>query len=280
MRISVVTISCNQACFLRECIDSVLGQDHEDVEYIVVDPGSTDGSREIIEAYGSSITRVFEPDCGPADGLNKGFAVATGDVFGFVNSDDKLLPGALTRVARSFASRPDVDVITGCGYFIDAEGRGQRRIVPSKITPWLLAHGVVTVFQQGTFFRRSSFEQVKGFNSENTIAWDGELFLDMALSGARFARISHDLALFRVHGSSITGSGGHSSGSQTYRAYRERLFLKATGRNRRKTDWALDRVARIVKYASDLTYLAGRIRAACDWSRRTRRESATKRDAT
>lgn len=270
MKISVVTISYNQARFLGECIDSVLGQEHEDVEYIIVDPGSTDGSREIIEAYGDRATCIFEPDAGPADGLNKGFALATGEVFGFVNSDDKLLPGALRSVARSFESRPDVDVITGCGYFIDADGHWQRRIVPSKFTPWLCAHGAVTVFQQGTFFRRASFESVKGFNSENRIAWDGELFLDMALSGAHFARISDDLALFRIHGSSITGSGGHSAGNEMYRAYRERVLLKATGHTREKIDWALDRVARVAKLASDPTYLVRRIGAACDWTRRMR----------
>jgi glycosyltransferase involved in cell wall biosynthesis len=264
VRITIVTISFNQAAYLRECMESVLTQDYENVEYIVVDPGSTDGSREMIEAYGSRVIPVFEPDDGPADGLNKGFALATGDLFGFVNSDDRLLSGALTCVARRFASKPDVDVITGCGYFIDAHGRQQRRVVFSRFTPWLYAHGAVTVFQQGTFFRRRCFEQVNGFNSENRIAWDGELFLDMSLSGARFAKISDDLGFFRLHGSSITGSGAHSNGNAAYRAYRDRVFLKVTGRNRRKGDWAMDKVARFVKYASDPAYLLQRIGAVFD----------------
>jgi len=279
LKISIVIISFNQARFLRECLDSVLGQDHDDVEYIVVDPGSTDGSREIIEDYGCRITPLFEPDYGPADGLNKGFAVATGEVFGFLNSDDCLLPGALTCVARAFDSRPDVDVIAGCGYFIDADGRWLRRVIPSRFTPWLYAHRAVTIFQQGTFFRRTSFENVNGFNAENRIAWDAELFLDMVLSGARFARISDDLALFRLYSTSITGSGGHSNANEAYRAHRERVFFKAAGRNRAKSDWAVDRVARMVKHTSNPTYLVGRIIAASDWSRRKRREGKTMRDA-
>src|SRR5450756_45933 len=121
-------------------MDSVLGQDHDDVEYIVVDPGSTDGSREIIQDYGGLVTPIFEPDAGPAHGLNRGFALATGDVFGFLNSDDRLLPGALTCVAQTFASDPEVDVVSGCGYFIDAVSRRQRRLIPSRFTPWLYAH--------------------------------------------------------------------------------------------------------------------------------------------
>jgi len=261
VKISIVTISYNQARFLRACMDSVLCHDYEDLEYIIVDAGSTDGSREIIEGYGDRVIKIFEPDEGPADGLNKGFALATGEVFGFLNSDDELLPGALTRVARSFESRPGVDVISGCGYFIDASGRRRERIVPSKFTPWLHAHKAVTVFQQGTFFRRTSFELVKGFNPANTIAWDGELLLDMALNGARFDRISEDLALFRVHANSITGSGGHGSSDERYRAYRERVFEKAMGRKRRKADWVTDRVARLVKWTSSPASFVNRVRA-------------------
>ncbi len=78
MKVSVVTISYNQAEFLEQCIRSVIEQDYDDIEYIVVDPGSTDGSRDIIEKYHDYIDHIiFEPDCGPADGLNKGFAHAT-----------------------------------------------------------------------------------------------------------------------------------------------------------------------------------------------------------
>ena len=101
MKISIVTISFNQAKYLQQCIDSILGQTHCDLEYIVVDPGSTDGSRALIESYGNKIIKVFAPDKGPADGLNQGFKHATGQIYGFINSDDYLLPGALTSVTIS-----------------------------------------------------------------------------------------------------------------------------------------------------------------------------------
>src|SRR3546814_9345633 len=96
MRFSVVTISYNQAKFLRRAIDSVLNQSGVDLEYIVVDPGSSDDSRAIIDSYGDRIGhRVYEPDQGPADGLNKGFAHATGDIYYYLNSDVTVELGAL-----------------------------------------------------------------------------------------------------------------------------------------------------------------------------------------
>src|ERR1039458_5622209 len=105
MRISIVTLSYNQRVFLREAIDSILQQDYPDLEYIVVDPGSTDGSRELLRSYGERISHViFELDQGAADGLNKGFGQASGEIFGFLNADDFLLPGSLHRVAEFFQS--------------------------------------------------------------------------------------------------------------------------------------------------------------------------------
>lgn len=258
MRVSIVTISYNQAPFLRECIESVLDQCFDDLEYIVVDPGSTDGSREIIDSYGDRIRRVYERDIGPADGLNKGFAIATGDVFAFLNADDVLLSGAVKYMADCFALRPDIDVLCGCGYIIDADGSRRRRVTPSRFTPWLYARGAVTVFQQGVFFRAESYRRVGGFNVDNRTCWDGELFLDMAVDGARCARVLADLALFRIYDGSITGSGRLSEG---YRMDHERLFLRTIGRRRGAVDHYIDQIARLVKYASDPTYLKRRIAA-------------------
>src|SRR3974390_2320485 len=103
MKISIVTLSFNQRDYLQQALDSVLSQDYSNLEYIVVDPGSIDGSRELIRSYGARIAHtIFEPDRGAADGLNRGFASATGDVFGFLNADDILLPGSLKRVASFF----------------------------------------------------------------------------------------------------------------------------------------------------------------------------------
>src|SRR5271170_7307769 len=107
-RVSIVTVSFNQASFLERAIRSVLEQDYPDIEYIVVDPGSTDGSRDIIDRYRSQISKIIlEPDTGPANGLNKGFAAASGNIFGYINADDAYLPGAIAKAVSAFRARPD-----------------------------------------------------------------------------------------------------------------------------------------------------------------------------
>src|ERR1700728_3477743 len=129
MKFSVVTISFNQRQYLEEALRSVLTQDYPEIEYIVVDPGSTDGSRELIKSFANQLARVvFEPDRGAADGLNKGFQHASGDILGFLNSDDVLLPGAMRSVAQAFAQNPDCDIVMGNGFIIDGQGKRIRRI--------------------------------------------------------------------------------------------------------------------------------------------------------
>lgn len=237
MKFSIVTISFNQARFVEQAICSVLNQDYPEIEYIVVDPGSTDGSREIIERYSDRIDKIiFEPDEGPADGLNKGFARASGDVFGFLNSDDMLESGALSGAARYFEIHTDVDVVSGHSWIIDAEGRKMRRFYSDKFSLRMAAYGACILVQQSTFFRSEIFRRVGGFNVDNRLAWDGELYVDMALAGARFALVSEFWSRFRVHEEGITGSGKLRPFHQSHR---ERMFSKIMGRKPNRWDYLL-----------------------------------------
>ena len=213
--ISIVTLAYNKAAYLEECLRSVVEQNCDGIQYIVVDPGSTDGTRDILRRYRDRIgTLIEEPDDGPADGLNKGFAVAQADVFGYLNGDDRFVPGALRYVVDYFATHPQVDVLCGAIRIIDAEGRvSPRRRTADRFDLADYAAGICTVGQQATFFRRAAFEQAGRFNAANRIAWDGELLVDMALAGARFATVRKVLGDFRIYGGSITGS----------QTYRERL---------------------------------------------------------
>src|SRR5258708_2417562 len=128
MKLSIVTISLNQEKFLERAILSVLNQASVSLEYIIVDAGSKDGSREIIERYRARLAHViFEPDAGPADGLNKGFARATGELFGYINADDFYLPGGLAKAVAAMECRPDAAAIVGNGFVVDAEGRATKR---------------------------------------------------------------------------------------------------------------------------------------------------------
>lgn len=210
-RVSIVTISFNQAAFLGECISSVTEQMPARPEYIVVDPGSADRSRDTIERFTHAIDRtIFEPDRGPADGLNKGFAAATGEIFGYINADDRLAPGSLGFVQQYFAVHPEVDVLCGAIRIIDRMGRKSLRArTADRFDLARYAAGICTIGQQATFFRRAAFEKAGGFNAENRISWDGELLVDMALAGARFDTTARILGDFRIYAESITGSKRH-----------------------------------------------------------------------
>ena len=228
MTFSVVTISFNQRQYLEEALTSVLRQDYPAIEYIVVDPGSTDGSRELIESFRSQLAGVvFEPDQGAADGLNKGFQHASGEIFGFLNSDDVLLPGAMRGVSQAFEQNPDCDVVMGNGFVVDANCRRIRRIRAAGFTVDRYFYGGATWLQQATFFRRAAFARVGGFNVISRSCWDGELVVDMVRQGARIKYLNQDLALFRIHAKSITGSRRHS---EMMKADADRMFSLTRGR--------------------------------------------------
>lgn len=207
-RISIVTISFNQASYLEECIRSVLEQDYSNLQYIVVDPGSTDGSRNIIHNYkDKGIRAILEPDKGPSDGLNKGFSICDGDIYGYINADDRLYPGSLGYVADFFRQNPNVEVLTGAIRMIDKNGNPRLRSRTSDMfTLEGYIAGICTICQQATFFRRESFLKVGGFNPVNGIAWDGELLVDMALAGCSFEVRKRLLGDFRVYGESLSGN--------------------------------------------------------------------------
>lgn len=249
MKISIVTVSFNQRVFLKEAIESVLHQGYPDLEYIVVDPGSTDGSRELIQEYAGQITAtILEPDCGAADGLNKGFARATGNVLGFLNSDDMLLPGALAKVAEQFLQAPDVDIVMGNGYIVDSAGRRRRYIRARNFTVRRYLYGGCRWLQQATFFRRQAFLQTSGFNVANRTCWDGELLVSMAADGAKVGYVDKDLAYFRVYSSSISGSGSNAT---KYKEDCRRIFHDVTGKEWRFSDEVMRTMYRVEGYVLD-----------------------------
>ena len=257
VKVSIVTISFNQAAFLERALDSVLKQSGVELDYIVVDPGSTDGSRAIIDQHRNRIaTTVFAADCGPGDGLNKGFASAKGEIFGCLNSDDLYLPGALRKVSSFFERHPDTDVVTGHGYVIDGEGRPLRRFRSPPFSAYRFAYGHSYVLQQSTFFRRSAFEKAGGFNINNRTSWDGELLLKMALQGARIRVIPEYLSCFTIHEASITGSGAMVAES---RRNHDRYFEMVMGRKRTHWDRSLAVFARAQKYLADPLNLLTRL---------------------
>jgi glycosyltransferase involved in cell wall biosynthesis len=208
MKVSIVTISFNQGEYLERAITSVLEQDYDDIEYIVVDPGSTDGSREIINKYSSRISKIIlSPDDGPSDGLNKGFADATGEVYAFLNADDVLLPGAVSQAVECLKLNNSVDAVYGNSLITDENDQVLRKAYSDIFSLYMRAYGKCTIMQPSTFFMATAFKAVGGFNSENRSNWDGELFTDMALVGARFMKVPFFWSCYRIQPQSITGTG-------------------------------------------------------------------------
>jgi glycosyltransferase involved in cell wall biosynthesis len=249
MKVSIVTISFNQARYLEQAIQSVLSQEYAELEYIIVDGGSTDGSREIIERYRSQCAAVLLlPDDGPGRGLNNGVALATGDIFGYLNSDDVLLPGAIDKIVREWIDAPQVDVMYGHGYLINEHGRAQRRLRSAHFDLKRSAFGASVVVQQSTFFRRQAIVDVGGFNAANRTCWDYEILVDLAMKGKRFCRLDEYLALYRLHRHSMSLDASFELRSQQDLA---RIFTKIMGRAARRSDRLLRASARLEKWAVD-----------------------------
>jgi glycosyltransferase involved in cell wall biosynthesis len=246
MKISIVTISFNQAQYLRQCIDSVLSQPVDDLEYIVVDPGSTDGSRDIIESYGDRIIKVLQPDKGPPDGLNAGFARATGEIFGFLNSDDYLLPGALEKICPLFEKSGGNTFFSAGGFIENLDGKLQP-VNPTQMKLYPMLYGACTVFQQGTFFTSAMFDKVGGFCIENGTCWDGQLFCDLLAAGFAHEVIDAQVAVFRLHENSISGSNRLVD---AYRADLRKIFRSNLGREYTAIDAVISLLWRARKLAS------------------------------
>jgi glycosyltransferase involved in cell wall biosynthesis len=206
-RISVVTPSLNQCAFIEAALRSVLLQGYPNLELIVVDGGSTDGSIDTIARYREWLTHLIcEPDSGPAHALNKGFKLATGEIFAVLNADDFYLSGGMAKIAQEFLRFPSADVVSGHGYLAEPSGKLGAPLFSDRWHAGRFAHGACVLVQPATFFRRNVFEKVGGFNQANRTTWDLELWADMARAGASFRSVEGFVAAFRLHRESITAN--------------------------------------------------------------------------
>jgi len=206
-KISIITPSFNQGQFLEETIQSVINQDYPNFEYIVIDGGSNDNSVEIIKKYEDKISYwVSEKDNGQADAINKGFKKASGNILHWLNSDDILIPGSLTLVAKYFSENPDIGCVFGDLELIDAKGKylATRKAVPFHFKTAL--HSACLVPQPSTLFKRIALEKTGDLNVNYNYQLDYEYFLRMASAGVKFGIIKKPLAKFRLHEKSKTVS--------------------------------------------------------------------------
>jgi glycosyltransferase involved in cell wall biosynthesis len=207
--VSIVTPSYNQARFIEETIRSVLLQGYPDLEYIIIDGGSTDGSVEVIRKYEPWLAYwVSEPDRGQSDAINKGFVRASGEIAAWLNSDDTYEPGALCRIAQEFGADQAKALVYGDCNVVDENGKFMWVMRQPCVTlDKLIRYWANTAIpQQATFFRRQVLEKVGLLNCEMHFSMDYDLWLRIAQE-YEFHHIEHTLANHRMHGESKTGQG-------------------------------------------------------------------------
>jgi len=211
-RISVITPSYNQVDFIEATIQSVLGQEYPDLEYIIIDGGSTDGTVDIIRKYEDRLIWVSEPDRGQAHAINKGLARASGAVIAFLNSDDVYAPGALHAVGAYFAEQPEAQWLTGRCSIIDEKGREIRKAISAYKHFWLEFHsyGVLQILnyisQPATFWRRSLLDELGGLKEDLLFTMDYEYWLRIGQQ-YRLHSLRQRLAGFRLYEASKSGGG-------------------------------------------------------------------------
>lgn len=209
--IAVITPCLNAAATIAECLDSVRSQDHPTVEHVVVDGGSTDGTRELLEAA-ERITWVSEPDGGRTEAANKGVEMSSGDVVAWLNADDRYAPGALKAVAEVFAAHPDVLWVTGYCRIVDAVGeeirRGVTRYKNFLLRRWSLPLYLTQNFvsDPATFVRRDVLERIGPISSRWRWSHDYDLWLRVAALGPPYV-MDQELAAFRMAPGSLSMTG-------------------------------------------------------------------------
>jgi len=227
--VSIVTPSFNQGRFLEQTILSVLDQTYSRIEYLIVDGGSTDGSKEIIEKYQGRLAYWHShPDDGFADALSQGFERSTGQIMAYLNSDDLLAPNAVEKAVEVLTGRSDIAMVYGNRVCIDETGQLlylKPNLPILSRTPYI----AMTIGQESCFWRRDIFVKVGGVNTSLKFAIDYDLFSRITLHG-RVVHTGRVWGFFRRHGKSKTSTQYRTLGKQEGAAIQLAVWGKRVSR--------------------------------------------------
>lgn len=202
--VSIVTPSYNQAPYLESALRSVFDQQYPNIEYIVIDGSSSDGSSEIIKRYAGKLSFwVSEPDQGQTDAINKGFAKATGKYLAWLNADDRLYPSAVGEAVDFLEEHPAVGMVYGDADYIDSLDRIVGRFPAAQTDYAALRRGYVHIPQQAAFWRYELWQQVGPLDPDFTFAMDYDLWVRLA-TVSQFKYLPRRWAQFRLHADSKT----------------------------------------------------------------------------
>ena len=224
-RISIITPSFNQAQFIGWTVRSVLLQRYPNLEYIVMDGGSTDGTQEVLGPYADRFAHyVSEKDNGQSDAIGRGFERSTGEIMAYLNSDDMLAPGALEYVANYFTHHPEVDAIYSHRCTVNESNKViSYWILPNHSSYLMMRWDLIP--QETCFWRRRLFETCGNIDPQFRFALDYDLFLRYMKRG-RFVRVNRFLGSFRYHSSAKTATLLADVGQKEIRKVREKNGIK------------------------------------------------------
>jgi len=198
--VSIITPSFNQGNYLEQTILSVLEQDYENIEYIIIDGGSSDNSVEIIQKYADRIAYwVSEKDRGQTDAINKGFGVAHGSILAWLNSDDTYNPGAVSEAVDYLTTHPDVGLVYGDLNFIDEKGRIVGKFAAAQTDLHRLRRGYVHIPQPAAFFRMADWQKVGPLDPSFYFAMDYDLWVRLTKITQIKYKPGKAWANFRLH---------------------------------------------------------------------------------
>ena len=205
---TIVTPSYNQGRFIRATIESVLNQDYGAIEYIIMDGGSTDSTAAVVREYSSRLRWISEKDRGQSDAINKGFRMAKGEIVSWLNSDDFILPGAVSLAVKAFESHPRIMAVYGEGYLIDEAGQVTRRFPATEpFNLWKLVYLCDYILQQTVYFRKSVLDEVGYLDESLHFGLDWDLLIRI---GKRYPLqyIPEYMGCLREYGAAKSFSGG------------------------------------------------------------------------
>jgi glycosyltransferase involved in cell wall biosynthesis len=214
--VSIITPSFNQASYLEQTLRSVLDQDHADIEYLVVDGGSADGSVDIIKKYAPRLAYwVSEKDSGQADAINKGMARAKGDIVAWLNSDDYYLPGAVSAAVKTFDENPDAILVYADMLAVDERGQTFNTLRYRQLTlEDLLCFQIIG--QPAVFMRRAAFEKASGLDLSYHFLLDHHLWIRIAAQG-RILHVPQMWSAARYHAAAKNRAQAAAFGKEAFR---------------------------------------------------------------
>ncbi len=207
-KISIVTPSFNQGQYLEQTILSVLGQMYPNLEYIIIDGGSTDNSVKIIEKYEKYITYwLSEPDRGQAHAINKAIRKSTGEIVTWLNSDDYYMEGALMKIGNFFRNNDRFDIVFGNSIRVDHNGKVLNKLIPQVFNGNIKNPFTVVLPQPSSFFSKDIFDHYGPLDESLHFSMDMDFWLKLAHNNVNFSVLEEDLTYFRIHENAKSYSG-------------------------------------------------------------------------